>query len=112
VWRLTTAWTFPTTTPRPDRIEVVGERGSVELDAGVAIRVYGEAPLRRDISAADPHQRHGVELAHFIDCVRRTTKPQAVTLADAIAALRVADVVLASLATGGALTRTNSPDGG
>jgi predicted dehydrogenase len=107
VWRLTTAWTFPTLSPPPDRIEVVGERGSVELEAGVAIRAYGEAPLNLDVSAADPDQPHEAELLYFIDCVRQGTKPEAVTLADAIAGLRVADAVLGSLAKG-AVTRTNS----
>jgi len=107
VWRLTTAWTFPSLAPPPDRIEVVGERGSVELEAGIAIRVYGEAPLVLDVSTADPDQPHRAELAHFIDCVRQGAQPEAVALADAIAGLRVADAVLASVASG-ALVRTSS----
>jgi predicted dehydrogenase len=100
VWRLTTAWTFPTLAPPADRIEVIGERGSVELDAGIAIRLYGEAPLILDISTTDPDQPHQAELAYFVDCIRQRTKPATVTLADAAAGLRVADAVLASLASG------------
>jgi predicted dehydrogenase len=100
VWRLTTAWTFPTPVPPPDRIEVVGERGSVELDAGIAIRIYGEAPLVIDIGATDPDEMQKSELAYFVDCVRRGVKPEAVTLADATAGLAVADAVLGSLASG------------
>jgi predicted dehydrogenase len=111
VWRLTTAWTFPTTAPPADRIEVIGERGSVELEAGVAIRVCGAAPLVIDIGAADPDQPHTAELAHFVACIRTPTKPETVTLADAVAGLRVADAVLASLQSG-APSRTTQGEAG
>jgi len=107
VWRLTTAWTFPTTAPPADRIEVIGERGSVELEAGAAIRVYGDAPLVLDISAADADQAHEAELAYFVACIRGRAKPETVTLGDAVAGLRVADAVLASLQSG-APSRTAS----
>lgn len=39
---LRTAWTFETGDLPPDRVEVVGERGSIELDAGKSLRLYAD----------------------------------------------------------------------
>ncbi|MFO1056101.1 MAG: Gfo/Idh/MocA family oxidoreductase [Dongiaceae bacterium] len=44
-WHLTTAWTFPDLQPPPDRVEVVGEYGGVELEVEAldpAVRPRGE----------------------------------------------------------------------
>jgi predicted dehydrogenase len=100
VWRLATAWTFPTEAPPADRIEVVGERGSVELEAGATLRTFGAAPRVLDISGDDPDQPHKAELAHFIGCIRGLERPETVTLADAMAGLAVVDATLASLRSG------------
>ena len=100
VWRLSTAWTFPGASCPPDRIEVIGERGSVELEVGRAIRVYGSEPRRIDIGGADPDQPLQAELSYFIECIRSGAEPRVVTLADAVAGLTTADAVLASLASG------------
>lgn len=100
VWRLSTAWVFPAESCPPDRIEVIGERGSVELEVGNMIRLYGTAPLEADISGADPDQPLAKELAYFIDCIRSRQPPETVTLADALAGLATAEAVLIALRTG------------
>jgi predicted dehydrogenase len=100
VWRLSTAWTFPAASQPPDRVEVIGEAGAAELEAGAYLRCFGARPQRIDISAADPDQPHRDELAHFLDCVRSGRKPTVVTLADARAGLATADAVRASLVSG------------
>ena len=100
VWRLSTAWVFPTGSCPPDRIEVIGERGSVELEVGGAIRLYATAPWESDLSKVDPDQPLATELAYFVECIRSHQPPETVTLADALAGLATAEAVLASLRTG------------
>lgn len=101
VWRLSTAWTFPVESCPPDRIEVIGERGSVELEVGAAIRSYGTSPRIIDVSGAAADQPHEAELAYFVECIRTGAKPSVVTLGDAVAGLGISDAILASLRTGG-----------
>jgi predicted dehydrogenase len=101
VWRLSTAWTFPVASCPPDRIEVIGERGSVELEVGATIRSYGTLPRIVDISDAPADQPHEAELAYFVECIRTGAKPSVVTLGDAVAGLGITDAILASLRTGG-----------
>ena len=101
VWRLSTAWTFPVTSCPPDRIEVIGEHGSVELEVGAAIRSYGTSPRIIDISGAAADQPHEAELAYFVECIRTGAKPSVVTLGDAVAGLGITDAILDSLRTGG-----------
>jgi predicted dehydrogenase len=100
VWRLSTAWTFPGASCPPDRIDVIGERGSVELEVGAAIRVYGREPRSIDISRVDPDQPLRAELSYFVECIRSRKEPQVVTLAGAVAGLETADAVIASLKSG------------
>jgi predicted dehydrogenase len=101
VWRLSTAWTFPIASCPPDRIEVMGERGSVELEVGRAIRSYCSSPQHIDIGGAEADQPLATELSYFVACIRNGVKPKVVTSTDAVAGLRVTDAVLASLRTGG-----------
>jgi predicted dehydrogenase len=105
-WRFSTAWTFPPISQPPDRIEVIGENGSAELDAGIAIRTYGAKPAVVDISGGDPDQAILTEVTYFADCIRSARKPAAVTLPEAVAGLAVADAIMASLASGGLATLT------
>ena len=100
-WQLSAAWTFPAQSSPPDRIEVIGENGSVELEAGNAIQCYGHSPLRIDISGAEPGQALRAELSHFVSCIREGRKPDVVTLGDATAGLAIADAVIAALNSGG-----------
>jgi predicted dehydrogenase len=104
VWRLSTAWTFPEKSCPPDRIEAIGERGSVEMEVGRAILVYGVEPRQIEISGGDPDQPLKAELACFVECIGAGRKPRVVTLADAVAGLKTADAAIASL-TGGERVR-------
>jgi predicted dehydrogenase len=99
VWRLATAWTFPGAAP-PDRIEVIGERGSVELEVGAHIRRYGAVNAQIDLAAPadDPLQ---AELSYFVQCIRSAERPSVVTLRDALTGLGAAEAAIASLRTGG-----------
>jgi len=99
VWRLATAWTFPADSCPADRIEVVGENGSVELDVDGSISVFGRNPRRIDITV-DYDEALRTEHAHFIDCIRKGRPPTAVTLDDALAGLSIVEAILASLETG------------
>ncbi len=100
VWQLETAWTFPTKASPPDRIEVIGERGSVELQADGILNLYGDK-VRLINVPTDLDEALRNEHAYFVACIRSHTKPTVVTLADAVAGLAVADAVRGSLATAG-----------
>lgn len=99
IWRLATAWTFPGQAP-PDRIEVVGECGSVELESGHHIRQYGTANRRIDLAASDLDAALQAELSCFLACIRRGEAPRTVTLRDAITGLSVAKAAITSLQVG------------
>jgi predicted dehydrogenase len=98
VWRLMTAWTFPGEAP-PDRIEVLGERGSVELEVGAKIRQFGAVNHEIDLAVAREDALH-LELAHFLRRIRSCEEQQVVTLHEAITGLCVAEAAISSLATG------------
>jgi predicted dehydrogenase len=93
---LSTAWTYPTLRTPPDRIEVIGEQGSVELEAGSHIAIYGAQPRVIDLKSI-PEAPLAAELAYFVQCIRSRNKPTRVTAADAFEGLCAADAVLASL---------------
>jgi predicted dehydrogenase len=95
-WSLSTAWTYPTLRTPPDRIEVIGEQGSVELEAGSHIAIYGAQPRVIDLKSI-PEAPLAAELAYFVQCIRSRNKPTRVTAADAFEGLCAADAVLASL---------------
>ena len=99
LWHLHAAWTFAGTETPPDRVEIVGERGSVELEAGRAIRQFGARARTIDL-ATTPEDPLAMELDHFIACIRNGERPKAVTMEDACAGLAFAEAVLASLKTG------------
>lgn len=99
VWRLATAWTFPAESCPSDRIAVVGERGSVELDVDGTIRVFGADPRRIDVTV-DYDAALVAEHDHFVACIRSGAAPTAVTLDEATAGLAIAEAILASLESG------------
>jgi predicted dehydrogenase len=98
MWTLSTAWTFPGTAP-PDRIEAIGERGSVELEVGAHIRQYGAVTRQIDLGDV-PDDALYAELSYFVECVRSAKPPDVVTLRDAIDGLAAAEAAMASLHTG------------
>lgn len=92
---LRTAWTFADGDLPPDRLEVVGDRGSVELIAGRALQVYAKG-VRGDfpIEADDPLRN---EHDHFLSCVRDRSRALALDLSEAIIGLKLADAAMESL---------------
>ena len=93
---LRTAWTFANGELPPDRLEVVGDKGSIELDAGHMLNLYAQGG-RNQIPLTggdDPlHNEHD----HFLSCVADRTLWPALTLSDAVAGLKLADAILQSL---------------
>ncbi|MBN9022052.1 MAG: hypothetical protein J0H08_08155, partial [Rhizobiales bacterium] len=98
-WNLSNAWVLPGACP-PDRVEITCGSGSVEMEVGVAIRVFGKAPRVIDVSGATDDAMLDTELAAFIDGIRAGRHPGHVTLADARDGLALADAVARSLASG------------
>jgi predicted dehydrogenase len=101
MWHISNAWTVPTVEIPPDRVEIVCEAGSVEMELGIAIHVFGRNPRAIDLRAEPPDDMLATELAAFLDGVRRGAHPGVVTLNDARNGLRATDAILRSLATGG-----------
>jgi predicted dehydrogenase len=99
-WHLTSAWTFPTTETPPDRLEVIGTRGSVELEFGQRIRVFGATPRVVDLKSAPPDDELRTELATFADGIRAGAHPGGATLEEARLGLAAADAIIRSVASG------------
>lgn len=104
MWHISNAWTVPTVDIPPDRVEIVCERGSVEMELGIAIRVFGKNPREIDLRSEEPDDMLATEVAAFLDGIRRGVHPGAVTLNDARNGLRATDAILRSLATGEVVT--------
>jgi predicted dehydrogenase len=96
---LRTAWTFTAGNLPADRLEVVGDRGSVELEVGLALQHYVEGESRA-VELAVEDDALGNELDHFLGCLRDPRRKPALTLRDAAAGLQLAGGLLRSLASG------------
>jgi predicted dehydrogenase len=93
---LRTAWTFTDGDLPPDRVEVVGDRGSVELVVGRGLDVYAEGRCTRyPTDQEDDPLRN--EHDHFLACVRDRSQAPALTLSQALVGLRLADAAIGSL---------------
>jgi predicted dehydrogenase len=96
---LRTAWTFPDGELPPDRVEVVGDRGSVELTVGAGFDVYAEGRRTNyPATGADDPLRN--EQDHFLACVRDRSLAPALTLSQALVGLTLADAAIVSLRPG------------
>jgi predicted dehydrogenase len=95
-WHLATAWTYPIDGFPPDRLEVVGSRGGVVLQAGGFLRQYGPGAQEIDLNR-EPDTALRDELVYFVGCIRRREKPAIVTARDAWTGLVIADAILESL---------------
>jgi predicted dehydrogenase len=102
VWQLATAWTYPVDGYPPDRLEIIGSKGGVELEAGGFLRQYGAKARRIDLRDA-PDTALQEELAYFVECIRARRKPQIVTCHDAWIGLVIADAICESLRCQGAV---------
>jgi predicted dehydrogenase len=93
---LRSTWTFTDGELPPDRVEVVGDRGSVELTVGAGIEVYAEGRRTHcPASGADDPLRN--EQDHFLACVRDRSLTPALTLSQALVGLMLADAAIESL---------------
>ena len=100
VWHISNAWTFPTSATPPDRVEIVGERGSVEMELGAHIRVFGSRPREIDLRKEPEDDMLLTEVSSFVACVKSGRKPDVVTLKDARSGLAAVDAILESLRSG------------
>ena len=98
LWHLVSAWTYPGEDAPPDRIEVLGEDGSLELVVGsgmtssAAGRVFDSDPAEDALLA---------EQTAFLAAIRSGAAPKEVTTDDAITGLMAAEMVLADLGLAG-----------
>ena len=93
---LRTAWTFPDGEAPPDRVEVVGDRGSVELAVGAGVEVYAQG-RRASYPASGSDDPLRNEQDHFFACVRDRSQAPALTLSQALVGLTLADAAIESL---------------
>lgn len=100
---LRTAWTFPLGDLPPDRVEVVGESGSIELEAGHALTLHAEG-RRTSIALAAGDDALANEQDHFIACLRDRGQRPVLNLHDAAAGLRLGSAIVDSLRCGHAVT--------
>lgn len=93
---LRTAWTFSLDALPPDRVEVVGDRGSIELVAGRTLRLFADGRMTKfPLNEGDDMLAN--EHTHFLDCLRDRRKEPLVTLRDALEGVKLADAILDSL---------------
>jgi len=104
-WSLATTWTYPGEAA-PDRLEIVGERGGIDFEAGAFLRQYGAASRNHDRTAQAPDDSLLTELSYFVRCIRNDERPQIVTSRDAHAGLMIAEATIASLRKGGIIQLT------
>ena len=96
LWNLTNAWTIPSECP-PDRVEIIGDRGSVEMEAWQTIRVFGRKARTIEIVAGAIDDMLATELGTFLGGIRQGAHPGVVTLTDARNGLAAMEAILASL---------------
>lgn len=96
---LRTAWVFEAGDIPADRLEVVGDRGSIELDVEIGLQLYADGRLTRiPLEAADDPLVN--EHDHFVSNIRSGSKDLRVTLADATRGLKLAEAIIESFASG------------
>jgi predicted dehydrogenase len=96
-WHLASAWTFPTTETPPDKLEVIGTQGSVELEFGRHIGVFGARPRVIDLTAGPADDELRTELTTFADGIRGGAHPGGATLEEARMGLAAADAIIRSV---------------
>lgn len=96
VWRLSTAWLHPGPDCPPDRVEIIGTKGSAELEAGGDIVIHGAAVRRIALGRDDDALRR--ELECFLDGIRSGALHAPVSPRDALDGLVAAEMILEALA--------------
>lgn len=95
VWQLCTAWLHPDGDCPPDRVEIVGTKGSAELEAGSHIMAHAGECRRIEIDAADDPLR--TELECFLSGIRSGKLDAPVSVRDALDGLSAAEAIVGEL---------------
>ncbi|HET6156976.1 MAG TPA: Gfo/Idh/MocA family oxidoreductase [Dongiaceae bacterium] len=93
---LRAAWTFVDGPLPPDRLEVVGERGSIELEAGQSLFLYADGQ-KTELSLEAGDDPLANELDAFVSYVRDSRQTPALSIDDAVKGMVLADAVMKSL---------------
>jgi len=93
---LRAAWTFLDSALPPDRLEVVGESGSIELDAGQSLRLYADGQ-KTDVTLTPGDDPLANEIDAFLACARDSRQTPALSIHDALEGLVLADAMMKSL---------------
>jgi predicted dehydrogenase len=104
ICELRTAWTFTDGELPPDRVEVVGNRGSVELTVGAGLEIYAEGQHTHYPAASEDDPLRS-EQDHFLACVRDRSVTPALTLSQALIGLTLADAAIESLRRGSPIAK-------
>lgn len=94
-WQLSTAWLHPGPDCPPDRVEIVGTKGSAELAVGSHIDIYGAECRRIPLEDIDDPLR--AELDCFLQSIRSGTSSAPVGPQDAYEGLLAAEMVVEAL---------------
>ena len=100
MWHISNAWTYPSTETLPDRLEIIGDNGGVEIELGRSIRIFGKAAREIALQPNHEDQMLSAELAYFRDCLAQNRRPDVVTLEDARNGLIASDAIQESIRTG------------
>ena len=92
-WQLSLAWLHPSLDCPPDRVELIGTRGSVEFEAGRGIDLYTDDGHHQLPLAADDDPLRA-ELDAFLSGIRSGRLAAPVTLGDALRGLLVAERIV------------------
>jgi predicted dehydrogenase len=93
---LRAAWTFVDGPLPPDRLEVVGECGSIEFEAGQSLLLYADGQ-KTELTLAAGDDPLANEIDAFLACVRDSRQTPALSIDDAVKGMFLADAVMKSL---------------
>lgn len=94
-WQLSTAWLHPGPDCPPDRVEIIGTKGSAELAVGSHIDVYGAERRRIALDEAEDPLR--MELDCFLQGIRSGKSGAPVRPQDAYEGLLAAEMIVEAL---------------
>lgn len=97
IWQLSTAWLHPSVDCcPPDRVEIIGTRGSVELFVGSHLEIHAATCERIEVDADDDPLR--TELDCFLAAIRSGGRGLPIVPRDALDGIVAAEAVIEALA--------------
>lgn len=94
--QLTNTWSLAEGALVPDRVEVFGTEGMLRLELAPRVSVPGGGPVDDELAPLHAGGALTAELDHFLRCVRTGRSSTVVTAAEAVAAIAVAERVVAA----------------